>query len=62
MICFILLSLFFPIKGKLTNNPTVSFSTSIFLFSETIGLRVDTDEEFKGLDAMEHGISAYTIH
>ncbi len=28
----------------------------------TIGLRVDMDEEFKGLDTMEHGVSAYTIH
>lgn len=41
---------------------TILFFITFKVIDKTIGLRVDTDEEYKGLDAMEHGISAYTIH
>lgn len=41
---------------------TVLFFVTFLIIDKTIGLRVDSDEEITGLDAMEHGISAYTIH
>ncbi len=31
----------------------------LFILKKTIGLRVDTEEELKGLDLMEHGMDAY---
>jgi len=31
----------------------------LFIIKKTIGLRVDTEEELKGLDLMEHGMDAY---
>ncbi len=40
----------------------VLFYITFKVIDLTIGLRVDMDEEFKGLDTMEHGVSAYTIH
>lgn len=47
----------------------VALATSAILFfivfkiiDKTIGLRVNTDEELNGLDSMEHGISAYSLH
>ena len=41
-----------------------AFPTSLILFlgiKYTIGLRVSEEEEFKGLDVMEHGVSAYGV-
>jgi len=31
----------------------------LFILKKTIGLRVDAEEEVKGLDLMEHGMDAY---
>ena len=40
----------------------ILFYITFKLIDKTIGLRVDEDEEATGLDTMEHGISAYTLH
>ena len=40
----------------------ILFFITFKLIDKTIGLRVNTDEEVTGLDAMEHNISAYTLH
>jgi len=32
----------------------------LFAIKKTIGLRVDSEEEIKGLDLMEHGMDAYS--
>ena len=40
----------------------ILFYITFKAIDKTVGLRVDENEEFKGLDTMEHGISAYTIH
>lgn len=40
---------------------TLYFIT-FFIINKTIGLRVNSEEERSGLDTMEHGISAYSLH
>lgn len=40
----------------------ILFFITFKFIDKTIGLRVNTDEEVTGLDAMEHNISAYTLH
>ena len=32
----------------------------LFVIKKTMGLRVDTEEELKGLDLTEHGMDAYS--
>ena len=32
----------------------------LFIIKKTIGLRVEAEEELKGLDLMEHGMDAYS--
>ncbi len=41
---------------------TILYLITFKLIDKTIGLRVNTEEERSGLDTMEHGISAYTLH
>lgn len=40
----------------------ILFFITFKLIDMTIGLRVDEEEEITGLDTMEHGISAYSLH